>query len=82
MLATCLPSEVLVDPMLSSRTFLRHWLTSLPSGLAGWLARDHVAWHHSHEMIKQLERLFKARLIFGHDKETAEQLIAEKKYFE
>lgn len=33
-------------------------------------------------MIQQLERLYKARLIFGHDKETADKLIAEKKFFE
>lgn len=48
----------------------------------GWLARDHNAWIRSHEMIQQLERLFKARLIFGHDKETADRMIAEKKFFE
>lgn len=48
----------------------------------GWLARDHNAWIRSHEMIGQLERLFKARLVFGHDKEVADKLIAEKKFFE
>jgi len=48
----------------------------------GWLARDHNAWIRSHKMIQQLERLFKAQLIFGHDKETADRLIAAKKYYE
>ena len=33
-------------------------------------------------MIQQLERLFKAKLIHGHDKETAEKLIAAKKFDE
>ncbi|KXL46078.1 hypothetical protein M433DRAFT_4119 [Acidomyces richmondensis BFW] len=48
----------------------------------GWLARDHNAWVKSHKMIQQLERLFKARLIYGHDKPTAEALISAKKYYE
>ena len=48
----------------------------------GWLARDHNAWVRSHKMIQQLTRLFKARLIFGHDKVVADELIAEKKFFE
>ena len=34
------------------------------------------------KMIQQLTRLFKARLIFGHDKVVADELIAKKKFFE
>ena len=48
----------------------------------GWLARDHNAWVKSHAMIKRLERLFKAKLIFGHDKEVSDELIKAKKYYE
>jgi len=48
----------------------------------GWLARDHTAWVRSHEMIKQLQRMFKATMIFGHDKEVFEQLTSAKKVYE
>lgn len=48
----------------------------------GWLARDYNSWLKSLKMIKRLQRLFNARLIFGHDLETAKVLINEKKYFE
>ncbi|RVX71096.1 hypothetical protein B0A52_03462 [Exophiala mesophila] len=37
----------------------------------GWLARDHTAWIKSSTMIKRLQRLFNAQLIFGHDLEVA-----------
>ncbi|KAK4949496.1 hypothetical protein LTR10_012114 [Elasticomyces elasticus] len=48
----------------------------------GWLARDHNAWVKSHSMIKQLERLLNAKLIFGHDKAVAEKFMAAKKFYE
>ncbi len=48
----------------------------------GWLARDHTAWIRSHTMIKRLQRLYKARLIFGHDKTVVDGLLQEKKVFE
>ncbi|KAL1962110.1 hypothetical protein VTN77DRAFT_577 [Rasamsonia byssochlamydoides] len=48
----------------------------------GWLARDHNAWIRSLNMIRRLQRLFNARLVFGHDLETAQQLMSAKKYYE
>jgi glyoxylase-like metal-dependent hydrolase (beta-lactamase superfamily II) len=48
----------------------------------GGLARDHTAWYRSLNMVRRLQRLYNARLIFGHDKVVADQLIAEKPYFE
>ncbi|BCS28591.1 N-acyl homoserine lactonase family protein [Aspergillus puulaauensis] len=47
----------------------------------GGLARDHTAWYRSLNMVRRLQRLYNARLIFGHDKVVAEQLMAEKPYF-
>ncbi|KAL1589917.1 hypothetical protein WHR41_01107 [Cladosporium halotolerans] len=44
----------------------------------GWLARDHNAWVHSHQMVRNLVELFGARLVFGHDMETVRALTAEK----
>jgi glyoxylase-like metal-dependent hydrolase (beta-lactamase superfamily II) len=41
----------------------------------GWLMRDQRAWVKTHGMIGNLERLFKARLILGHDKPVAEKLM-------
>ncbi|KAI1910480.1 hypothetical protein LOZ53_002736 [Ophidiomyces ophidiicola] len=48
----------------------------------GWLARDHTAWWNSLQMIKRLQKLFDAELVFGHDKEVAVRLINKKKFFE
>lgn len=48
----------------------------------GGLARDHTAWYRSLNMIRRLQRLFNARLIFGHDKDVAQQLMSEKSFFE
>ncbi|KAF2465151.1 metallo-beta-lactamase superfamily protein [Lindgomyces ingoldianus] len=48
----------------------------------GWLARDHNAWIRSLGMIQRLQRLFNATLIFGHDKEVADELTKVKKYME
>lgn len=47
----------------------------------GGLARDHTAWYRSLNMVRRLQRLYNARLIFGHDKVVAAQLMAEKPYF-
>ena len=47
-----------------------------------WLVKDLNAWLRSHRMVQHLERLFQARLVFGHDKETAEKLIAAKQFYE
>jgi hypothetical protein len=33
-------------------------------------------------MVDRLQRLFNARLLYGHDKEVAQALINEKMYFE
>ncbi|EAS34525.3 metallo-beta-lactamase superfamily protein [Coccidioides immitis RS] len=48
----------------------------------GWLARDHSAWFNSLQMIKRLQRMFNAELVFGHDKEVANRLMSKKKFFE
>ncbi|KAJ5318135.1 hypothetical protein PENANT_c043G07542 [Penicillium antarcticum] len=48
----------------------------------GGLARDHNAWYRSLHMIRRLQRLFHARLIFGHDMDVATKLINEKPYYE
>lgn len=48
----------------------------------GWLARDHDSWVRSSTMISRLQRLFKATLMYGHDKDVAEALIAKKPFFE
>lgn len=48
----------------------------------GWLARDHNAWVKSHKMIQRLEKSFKARLVFGHDKGTVDALWAQKSVWE
>ena len=48
----------------------------------GGLARDHNAWYRSLNMIKRLQRLYNARMIFGHDKVVATKFINEKKFFE
>ena len=36
----------------------------------GWLARDHNAWIRSLAMIRRLQRLYGAKLVFGHDKDV------------
>jgi hypothetical protein len=48
----------------------------------GWLARDHTAWCRSNGMIKNLQNLYGATLIFGHDMETYLSVTKEKKIFE
>jgi len=48
----------------------------------GWLARDHNAWIKSLNMIQRLQRIFDAKLVFGHDKDVADALWNEKKFFE
>ena len=48
----------------------------------GWLMRDQSAWLHSHEMVQTLVRVFGAKLVFGHDLEVVQKLLAEKKVLE
>jgi hypothetical protein len=48
----------------------------------GWLLRDHRSWIESGKFIRRLQKLFSARLIFGHDVETAESLMKEKSVFQ
>ncbi|TPX11937.1 uncharacterized protein E0L32_007435 [Thyridium curvatum] len=48
----------------------------------GWLARDHTAWIRSLNMIKRLQRLFDAKLIFGHDMDVAKVMIEAKPFYE
>ncbi|KAI6884148.1 hypothetical protein KC318_g1650 [Hortaea werneckii] len=48
----------------------------------GWLQPDQPAWIRSHHRLLLLERLLRARLIFGHDKETVDRLIQEKEFYE
>jgi glyoxylase-like metal-dependent hydrolase (beta-lactamase superfamily II) len=44
----------------------------------GWLARDHNAWFRSFQLIEQLKRNFSATLVFGHDKEVFEEIVASR----
>ncbi|RFU27076.1 hypothetical protein B7463_g9274, partial [Scytalidium lignicola] len=48
----------------------------------GGLARDHNAWYRSLQMIRRLQRLYNAKIVFGHDKEVADELIAAKAFYE
>ncbi|KAJ5753586.1 uncharacterized protein N7511_007739 [Penicillium nucicola] len=48
----------------------------------GWLLRDYRSWLDSGKLIRRLQKLFSATLIFGHDLETAEELIKRKAYYE
>lgn len=48
----------------------------------GWLMRDQSAWIHSHQMVQMLVRLYGARLVFGHDMEVVQELLAEKTVLE
>ncbi|OQD70286.1 hypothetical protein PENDEC_c025G05240 [Penicillium decumbens] len=48
----------------------------------GGLARDHTAWFRSLNMIRRLQRLFNAKLIFGHDKDVAYKYMTEKAFYE
>ncbi|PLB50105.1 metallo-beta-lactamase superfamily protein [Aspergillus steynii IBT 23096] len=48
----------------------------------GWLARDYRSWVDSGKLIRRLQRVFGARLVFGHDFEVAEGLIREKGFYE
>jgi hypothetical protein len=43
----------------------------------GWLARDHNAWIKSLNMIQRLQRLFDAKLVYGHDKVEAEKYMGK-----
>ncbi|KAJ6185322.1 hypothetical protein N7519_006623 [Penicillium mononematosum] len=48
----------------------------------GGLARDHSAWYRSLNMIRRLQRLYNATLIFGHDTEVAYKLINAKPFYD
>ncbi|KAJ5146534.1 uncharacterized protein N7515_001098 [Penicillium bovifimosum] len=48
----------------------------------GGLARDHTAWYRSLNMIRRLQRLYNARIVYGHDMNLARKLINEKPYYE
>ncbi|KAF3021721.1 hypothetical protein E8E15_005055 [Penicillium rubens] len=48
----------------------------------GGLARDHSAWYRSLSMIRRLQRLYNATLIFGHDTEVAFKLINAKPFYD
>ncbi|PVH68002.1 metallo-beta-lactamase superfamily protein [Cadophora sp. DSE1049] len=48
----------------------------------GWLARDHAAWVKSSNMIEGLQRIFKAKIMYGHDLEVAQALIKAKEFYE
>lgn len=48
----------------------------------GGLARDHNAWYRSLNMTKQLQRLFKAKLIYGHDRDVALGLMQQKDFWQ
>ena len=48
----------------------------------GGLARDHNAWFRSLNMIRRLQRLFNAKIIFGHDKDVAMKYMTEKPFYE
>jgi glyoxylase-like metal-dependent hydrolase (beta-lactamase superfamily II) len=48
----------------------------------GWLVRNYLDWVKSDQFIRRLQRVYSARLIFGHDYETADGLIKEKRIFE
>lgn len=48
----------------------------------GGLARDHNAWFRSLNMIRRLQRLFNAKLVFGHDYEIGKRFIQEKSFYE
>ncbi|KIW82076.1 hypothetical protein AYO21_04220 [Fonsecaea monophora] len=43
----------------------------------GWLARDHNAWIKSLKMIQRLQRLFNAKLVFGHDTDVAKKYMGQ-----
>ncbi|KAJ6119147.1 hypothetical protein N7523_003427 [Penicillium sp. IBT 18751x] len=48
----------------------------------GGLARDHNAWYRSLSLVRRLQRLFDARIIFGHDKEVGMGYKLAKEYYE
>jgi hypothetical protein len=48
----------------------------------GGFSRDHNAWYRSLNMIRHLQRMFNARLIFGHDIDVTNALMSERSFFE
>lgn len=55
-----------------------HFELQIPQG---WLNRDYPSWVRSIKKLERLQKMFNATLMFGHDKEVAEELIARKPYF-
>ena len=47
----------------------------------GWLLRDYRSWLSSGNFIRRLQKAFSAKLIFGHDYSTADELIKSKNYY-
>jgi glyoxylase-like metal-dependent hydrolase (beta-lactamase superfamily II) len=45
----------------------------------GWLARDHVEWVRSSQMLKRIQRAFGATVVFGHDIDVVEELWKAKR---
>lgn len=48
----------------------------------GWLLRDYRDWINSGKLIRRLQRAYNAKIIFGHDYATAQELIDAKPYYE
>lgn len=48
----------------------------------GWLAREHNDWVRSTSMVDRLQRMLNAKILYGHDKEVAEELMAAKEFYE
>ncbi|KAK5052749.1 hypothetical protein LTR84_002615 [Exophiala bonariae] len=48
----------------------------------GFLARDHVSWIRSSQMLKRLQRSYRATVVFGHDLDVVNKLWAEKRVWE
>ncbi|RTE70312.1 hypothetical protein BHE90_015291 [Fusarium euwallaceae] len=48
----------------------------------GWLVRDHTAWVRSLHMVRRLQRMYDANLIFGHDRVVAQKFLNAKKFYE
>ena len=48
----------------------------------GWLARDHHDWVHSNQMIHSLQKITKAKMVFGHDLETFHSYNVAPEFYE
>jgi glyoxylase-like metal-dependent hydrolase (beta-lactamase superfamily II) len=50
-------------------------------GTQGWLTRDHHAWSQSNQMVHFLQKITKAKVIFGHDREVFQQYQSAPHYY-